>query len=445
MNKINVAVVDDDSEFRRVLAHELGKIGFDTTPLESGAALLQHLESRPCDVILMDVRMPGLSGMDLVPRVKASYPSAQTILLTGFGTIDSAVRALKDGAFDYLTKPADLNRIETTIRNAFRVTRLEQQNVMLKQKLAYHSVFPEMLGTSPVMQEMKRFIDQVARTNASVLILGESGVGKEVMAKAIHNASDRRNQGFMVIDCGTLQESMLASELFGHEKGAYTGAVGLKHGLFEIADGGTLLLDEIGDIPLSIQVKLLRILETSRFRRLGGIRDLNINVRIVASTNRDLHKLVSDGLFRQDLFYRLNVVVVTLPPLRDRREDIPQLIEHFLALKHDANGQTKTIAPPALQALRAYDWPGNVRELRNIIERLVILSSGDSIGVDDLPAEIRSPGENMSNAPLKDIQDLRRGESDHIHRTLNSAGGNRRQAAAMLGINPKTLYRKLKK
>ncbi len=444
MNKIDVAVVDDDAEFRGVIAHELGKMGFLATPIPDGVKLLQHLESSPCDVILLDVRMPGLSGLDLIPKVQANYPSIQTIILTGFGTIDNAVQAVKDGAFDYLTKPADLNRIETTIRNAYRVGRLEQHNVILKQRLSHDSDFSDMLGSSPKMKELKHFICQVAPTNASVLLLGESGVGKEVMARAIHNASARKGQAFIVIDCGALQESFLASELFGHEKGSFTGASSLKLGLFEVADGGTLLLDEIGDLPLPLQVKLLRVLETGKFRHLGGNRDITVNVRILASTNRDLRKFVSEGLFRSDLFYRLNVMVKTLPSLRERREDIPPLIDHFLAIRNSSNGPAKCISPTALQMLVAYDWPGNIRELRNIIESLSILCTDDCIEVDDLPPEIRESVESSSDVSGKQTISLHEIELEHIRGVLNSAGGNRREAAALLGIDPKTLYRKLK-
>ena len=444
MCKIRVLVVDDDSEFNRVLSHELGKAGLEVKSLTSGAKLIQHLRETPCNVILLDIQMPGKNGMQLLSEITKEFPGIQVIMLTGFGTIDSAVKAVRVGAFDYLTKPCDLSRIETSIRKAYRMSRLEQQNVMLKLSLAGTEIYSDLVGESQPIHDLKDFIARVAGTNSSVLLLGESGVGKEVVARAIHRASDRQNQPFVVVDCGALSENLLASELFGHEKGAYTGAINMKHGLFEVADGGTIFLDEIGELNPTIQVKLLRVLETSQFRRLGGNRDITVDVRVISSTNRNIQKEMTAGNFREDLYYRLNVIVTTIPPLRERDGDIPLLINHFLAKLRDASGRYKSVSPDSLKYLRAYSWPGNVRELRNILERLVILSPGEQILLEDLPKEILGESDSDYDHASQSIKTLKEIEMNYIQRVLQLTGGNRKQTAETLGIDPKTLYRKLK-
>lgn len=443
-DQIKVLVVDDDLEFASVLANELEKTGFTTNYLTEGRNLLAHLKSNPCDVILLDIQMPGTDGLKLLPKLQASFPSIQVIMLTGFGTIESAVQAVKNGAFDYLTKPSDLTRIETVIRKAHRMSQLEMQNRLLKQSLAHSAGSSELIGDSPAISEVKSFISRVARTDSSILLLGESGVGKEVVARAIQRASNRSSQPFVVVDCGALQEYLLASELFGHERGAYTGAVNLKHGLFEVANGGTLFLDEIGEINQSIQVQLLRVLETGSFRRVGGNLDITVDVRIIASTNRDLRKEATEGRFREDLFYRLNVIVATIPPLRERREDIPLLVNHFMGFLKDAEGQLKSLSAQALKSLCEYDWRGNVRELINILERLVILTPSEEIELTDLPIEISLQHNEFKPDSPDDLMTLKELERSHIKRALVVTGGNRQETASILGIDPKTLYRKLK-
>lgn len=352
--KIKVMVIDDDPEFNNVLSHELEKTGFDIQSRLSGIGLIEHLNENPCHVILLDIQMPGKDGNVLLEEIKDSFQNIQVIMLTGFGTIDSAVKSVRQGAFDYLTKPCDLGTIETTIHRAYKMLTLEQQNLILKHSLAKQSVLTEMVGDSVKIREVRDFISRVAPTNSSVLLLGESGVGKEVAARAIHQSSNRKEQPFLVVDCGALDENLLSSELFGHEKGALTGAFRKKPGLLEIAQGGTIFLDEIGEISSAIQVKLLRFLETGQIRSLGGNRDITIDARIIASTNRDFRREMEAGNFREDLFYRLNVIVSTLPPLRERIDDIPFLTEHFLRFMRDAGWKTKTISPAAMEYLCEY-------------------------------------------------------------------------------------------
>jgi DNA-binding NtrC family response regulator len=362
----------------------------------------------------------------------------QVIVTTGFQEVSSAVEAMKLGAYDYLTKPARIEELDILVRKAAEKGRLIRQNVVLRDRLEPPAPAGGIITASPKMQEILRLIDRVAPTDSTVLVLGESGTGKELVARAIHDRSPRASQAFVAIHCGALPREVLESELFGHEKGAFTGAVNAKPGLIELADGGTLFLDEIGEMELESQVKLLRVLETRSFFRVGGTRSRTVDMRLVAATNRDLAEAIRKGEFRQDLFYRINTIAVTLPPLRERPEDVRVLAEHFI--EQFAHYGRKRLTPEALARLESYHWPGNVRELQHVIQRGAILGAGETLGPADLPAEIQH-GDPVLSAPA--AGSLESMERQHIVATLKQVSGHRGKAAALLGIDPKTLYRKL--
>jgi len=365
-------------------------------------------------------------------------------MLTGHGTIDTAVESMKLGAYDYLTKPCTLDNLEAVVQKAFERKQILQKNMALSQELARRERLDGFIGESREFKEVIELISKVASTDSSVLIQGESGVGKELVARAIHKASPRRENPFVIIDCGSLQENLLESELFGHEKGAYTGAVGLKHGLFEVADSGTIFLDEIGEISPSLQVKLLRVLETGEFRRVGGLKVINVDVRVLAATNKNLHQLVEGGKFRDDLFYRLNIISIFIPPLRDRRGDIPLLTRHFVE-NHSITGKgKKLITDEAMELLSTYRWPGNVRELQNVIERGIILSEDEYIKPEDLPTNLKSQVDLLEIPRQGDALPLGEIEKIYILSVLERVGGNRARAAGILNISERNLYRKLK-
>ncbi|RKX30710.1 MAG: sigma-54-dependent Fis family transcriptional regulator, partial [Verrucomicrobia bacterium] len=408
---------------------------------------LDILTSRPVDVVISDLRMPGMDGMALLRRVRGLSARPVFILLTAYGSIEAAVEAMKQGAYDFLTKPVNLDRLEIILRRALKERRLEKDNVELRRELDEHYGLENIIGRSPPMQEVFEIIRQVAPTRATVLIEGESGTGKELVARAIHRLSPRADGPFIAVHCAALSPTLLESELFGHEKGAFTGAVEMRRGRFELADGGTIFLDEIGEVDPSVQVKILRVLEERTFERVGGEQTIEVDVRLLAATNRSLHQLVAEKRFREDLYYRLHVVRIHLPPLRERKEDIPLLCEHFL--RHFAEENHKGIegfTAEAMDALIAYDWPGNVRELRNAVERMVVLARGPRLGVRDLPPEIRQnvPREQTaSTGSLRNLT-LREAEKRLIVEALKANSGNRTRAAEQLGISRRTLHRKIK-
>jgi DNA-binding NtrC family response regulator len=433
--QIRVLVADDERNLRELLVRELTRRGHAVTGVSDGQAALDQLAEDVPDVLLLDIKMPRVEGIEVL-RALQEYPEApQVIVMTGFGEVSTAVEAMKLGAYDYLTKPARIEELDILIGKAAEKGRLIRQNVALRAQLGPAAA--GIITTSPAMEEVLRVIDRVAPTDSSVLILGESGTGKELVAQALHERSPRSAQAFVPIHCGALPREVLESELFGHEKGAFTGAVNAKPGLIELAEGGTLFLDEIGEMELDSQVKLLRVLESLSFFRVGGTRRRTVDLRLVTATNRDLREAIKANQFRQDLYYRINTITVSLPPLRERREDIRPLAEHFL--EQNAPYGRKKLSPASLQALERYDWPGNVRELQHVVQRAVILCRGDEIQPDDLPIEVR--GGRLATAPAGGS--LEEMERQHIIATLKQVGGHRGKAAALLGIDPKTLYRKI--
>jgi DNA-binding NtrC family response regulator len=417
-------------------------MNFEVEYASDGNTGLSNLEKKRYDVVLLDIFMPETDGISVLKNIKEKYPDMMVIMLTGGATIDTAIQSMKLGAFDYLTKPFRLEEVRISIEKAIEAKRLVESNVTLKEGLAERK-FKEIIGSSQAIETVFDMINKVAPSDSTVLLMGESGTGKELAARAIHHRSSRSEEPFVVVDCSALHENLFESELFGHERGAYTGAIRRKHGLFEVANGGTVFLDEIGEINISTQAKLLRVIETGEMRRLGSEGSMKVDVRIIAATNRDLEKMVSRGQFREDLFYRLNVFNIQIPPLRERKEDIPKLVDHFLTKKARFLKEPKTISPGAMDIIKNFDWPGNIRELENVIERAIILSDMKTIEVKDLPASVRSGFDYSARENgLKRMAEI---EDEYIRFVLEKCGGNRGKAAEILGIDPKTLYRKLKK
>jgi DNA-binding NtrC family response regulator len=404
-----------------------------------GEAALERLGEGGYDVVVLDMKMPRREGIEVLRELAATPEGPQVIVMTGFQEVGTAVEAMKLGAYDYLTKPAKIEELDILICKAAEKAQLLRDNVALRAHAPGAAPFGGILTRNPRMQDVLRMIERVAPTDSSVLILGESGTGKELVARALHERSLRAARPFVPIHCGALPREVLESELFGHEKGAFTGAVAAKPGLVELADGGTLLLDEIGEMEPDSQVKLLRALETGTFFRVGGTRPRRVDVRIVAATNRDLAEAMRQGEFRQDLYYRINTIAIPLPPLRDRREDISILAKHFV--ESNAAYGVKRLGSAALAALESYSWPGNVRELQHAIERAVILAKGEEIQPDDLPTEV--VGGAPPTTAMPSGGSLEGMERQHIISTLRQVGGHRGKAAALLEIDPKTLYRKI--
>ena len=437
---IRVLVADDESRLRELLVRELGRKGHEVEGVSDGEAALTRLRDAAYDIVILDMKMPRKEGIEVLRELSAFPEHPQVIVMTGFQEVATAVEAMKLGAYDYLTKPTKIEELDVVIRKAAEKGQLLRDNHALRAHAAGAAPFSGILTKSPRMHDVMRVVERVAPTDSAVLVLGESGTGKELVARAIHERSPRAQRPFVPIHCGALPREVLESELFGHEKGAFTGAIAAKPGLIDLADGGTLLLDEIGEMEPDSQVKLLRALETGMFFRVGSTRSRTVDVRIVASTNRDLAEAMKSGEFRQDLYYRINTITVTLPPLRERPEDIALLAQHFV--EANAAYGAKRLSAAALAALEAYPWPGNVRELLHAIERAVILSRGEEIQPSDLPPEVLgaaapSPVVGVAGASLETI------ERQHIVATLRQVSGHRGKAAALLAIDPKTLYRKI--
>ena len=436
---IRVLVADDEKNLRELLVRELSRQGHHVEGVADGEAALERLGEGGYDVVVLDMKMPRREGIEVLRELAGSPEPPQVIVMTGFQEVGTAVEAMKLGAYDYLTKPAKIEELDILIRKAAEKAQLLRDNVALRAHAPGAAPFGGILTRNPRMQDVLRMIERVAPTDSSVLILGESGTGKELVAQALHERSLRAARPFVPIHCGALPREVLESELFGHEKGAFTGAVAAKPGLVELADGGTLLLDEIGEMEPDSQVKLLRALETGTFFRVGGTRPRRVDVRIVAATNRDLAEAMRQGEFRQDLYYRINTIAIPLPPLRDRREDIALLAKHFV--ESNASYGVKRLGSAALAALESYSWPGNVRELQHAIERAVILAKGEEIQPDDLPPEVVVGTPPTTAMPAGGS--LEGMERQHIITTLRQVGGHRGKAAALLAIDPKTLYRKI--
>ena len=434
---IRVLVADDENNLRDLIVRELTRRGLEAEGVGDGDSALARLREGPYDVVVLDMKMPKKEGIEVLRELQDFPEHPQVIVMTGFQEVATAVEAMKLGAYDYLTKPTKIEELDVLVRKAAEKGQLLRDNVALRAHAPGAGPFGGIITRSPKMQDVLRMVDRVAPTESSVLLLGESGTGKELVARAIHDRSPRARQAFVPIHCGALAREVLESELFGHEKGAFTGAIGTKPGLIELADGGTLFLDEIGEMEPESQVKLLRVLESHAFFRVGGTRRRTVDMRLVAATNRDLAEAIKTGGFRQDLFYRINTITITLPPLRERREDVRRLTDHFL--EQNATYGRKRLSDAAMECLERYDWPGNVRELQHAVQRAVILSQGDQIQPVDLPEEIRG-GRAPSARPGGSLEDM---ERQHIISTLRSVGGHRAKAATVLRIDPKTLYRKI--
>jgi DNA-binding NtrC family response regulator len=436
---IRVLVVDDERPTRLLMEKELPRAGCAVATAESGEEALEKVRAQEFEVILLDLKMPGIGGMETLRRIRDSGSSAEVVVLTGHPDVATAIEAMKLGAYDYLTKPFKLAEVEVVLRRAAERQRLARENTALRRMVAQQAAPPLLLGRSAGMLAVLRTVERIAGSEANILIEGESGTGKGLIAQAIHQQSPRARGPFLAINCSGFQDQLLESELFGHERGAFTGATGLKQGLFEVADQGTLFLDEVAEMSPAMQAKLLQVLDSREFRRVGGTRVHRADVRIVAATNKPMADEVKAGRVREDLYYRLNVVSLTLPPLRERKEDIPLLIEHFLKQLGTTHTR-KTLSPEALQLLVNYTWPGNVRELANTVERLLILTPGEAIEPDDLAANIRQPG-----GPARGVSSLAEMERLHVMRVLAETHGKKMQAARLLGIDLKTLNQKIKR
>ena len=437
-----ILVVDDEQIVRESLANWLKEDGYQVELAESGPQALERIQSASFHIVLLDLKMPEMNGIQVLQEIKKNFSEIEVIIMTAYGSIHTAVEAIKEGAFDYIVKPFDPEEVGLLIRKILDHKNLVLENILLRQKLEEKYEFEDLIGKSAVMQNLFGLIRNVAPTQATVLITGESGTGKELVAKAIHTLSPRRYQPFIALSCGALPDTLLESELFGYEKGAFTGAGHTKKGRFELADGGTLFLDEIGEISLKTQIDLLRVLQEKEFRRLGGTEVIKVDVRIISATNRDLAEALRQGIFRSDLFYRLNVVSIPLPPLRDRKEDIPLLAKHFLKrYSIEINKKVDRLEPRALESLMNYNWPGNVRELENAVERGVVISQSRELTEKDF-AFLQSGPAPLSEGGIKNLQEL---ERLHVLKVLEENHWNISKSASELGIDRVTLYNKIKK
>ena len=443
-----ILIVDDEKNTREGLKKFLENRDYDVVTAESGEEALRQIEKERPDIVLTDMRMPGMDGVSLLEKIQAKYPEILVILLTAYGTVENAVKAIKMGAFHYLMKPVNLEELELLIKKALTQQSLREENRELRKEL-FRERFEEgkILAVSEKMKKVLEMTDQVAPTRSTVLLQGESGTGKELLAHRIHEMSPRRSQTFLAVHCAALTETLLASELFGHEKGAFTGASERKIGRFEIANGGTLFLDEVSEIPLEMQVKLLRVLQEGEFERVGGTKTIRVDVRLICATNKDLSQEVKAGRFREDLFYRINVILIKVPPLRERPQDIRPLVDYFVKSLSRLNGKvTESIDPDVYKRMESYSWPGNVRELKNVVERMVVLSRDKKLTAVNLPEELKQ-GENSfadlptgMNPEISNLQDM---EKELIRLKLQECKGNKSKAAKRLGISRRTLYRKI--
>jgi DNA-binding NtrC family response regulator len=442
-----VLLVDDDSAFRHVMAGELRRLGHDVSTASSGEEAVASVERAEPEIVLLDLRLPGMDGLETLKAIRGRNTAIEVIMLTGHGSIDSAIESIKVGAFDYVTKPCPLDEIQIRVQRAIERRALKQRASLLERALTPPDMAGSFVGESPEFRRMLHLVDLVGPSESTVLIAGETGSGKERVAKLIHARSLRKAKPFVVVDCAALQESLLQSELFGHERGAFTGAEKAKPGLFEVAHGGTIFLDEIGEISQAVQVNLLRVLDTGAFRHVGGTSEIRVEVRVLAATNRDLRAMVGKGLFREDLFYRISTITVEIPPLRKRAADIELLARHFVATLNARYGTEKRLSEGAVAALRRHGWPGNVRELLHAVEAAAVVSEGAEIGEEHLPMAVRaSAPRELVGGPggpphMPTLEEL---ELQHIQRALVASAGHRGNAARMLGISERNLYRKLK-
>ena len=445
--KPRILVVDDEESIRMMLRAVLEEEGYEIIEAADGPEAVKAVEQNPLDLILLDIRMTTMDGIETLTEIRKISPFVPVLMMTAYATVKTAVEALKAGAFEYLAKPLDIEELKILVQKALEYYRLREENLTLKERLGSRFDFSRIIGKGRKMKELFDFLAQVAPSEATVLILGESGTGKELVANAIHHNSPRTQQPFVKVACAALPETLLESELFGHEKGAFTGAIARREGRFQAAHRGTIFLDEVGEMSPAIQTKLLRVLQEREFEPVGSSRTAKVDVRVIAATNKDLGKEIKEGRFREDLFYRLNVIPIHLPPVRERKEDIPALANHFLSLYREKNKkEIKEISPKALDLLIRHDWPGNIRELENCLERAVIVARGELLAPADLPPAIQNlpAGKEDAEIPFPAGISLQEAEKALILKTLEDTGGNRSRAAEILGINRRTLQMKLK-
>jgi len=450
----SLLLVDDDEAFRTVLGRELVRLGYDVATAGTGEEALRRVADRAPEVVLLDLRLPDRDGLQVLDDLQRTSPGVDVIMLTGHGSIDTAIESVRAGAFDYVAKPCPLDELDVRIHRALERQALRRRASLLERGLTPPAVAGSFVGRSPEFRRLVELVDRVAPSDSTVLVTGETGTGKEMVAKLVHERSPRRGRPFVIVECAALQESLLLSELVGHERGAFTGADRAKPGLFEVAHGGTIFLDEIGEVSQATQVKLLRVLDASTFRHVGGTAEIHVDVRVLAATNRNLPALVKQGLFREDLFYRLSTIAIEVPPLRDRPGDVRLLAEHFVAVLNDRYGTRRRLGERAAEALERHGWPGNVRELQHAIEAAVVVCEGDEIQPRHLPRAAAGGAPTTPNATLPStappiptegpLPTLEQMEREHVERALRAANGHRAKAAKLLGISERNLYRKLR-
>ncbi len=444
-NFLNLMIVDDERSIREVCREVAQSLGFNTSVADSAEQAFRLLDTQNIDVLLLDLKLPGAGGLEALHRIREKRPDTEVIVVTGYGTVQSAVQAMKNGAYDFVTKPFSMDELKLLLQRVSGHLKLKTENRILREKIKSKQGFGSIVGRAPEMDKLYRIIAKAAHSTHPVLVLGESGTGKEMVARSIHFSGPFRDKPFIPVDCGSLVPTLIESELFGYVKGAFTGAVQSKEGLLAIAEGGTVFLDEVGELPVDLQAKLLRAIQEKEIRPVGSTKRIIINVRILAATNRDLEQAVAQGTFRRDLYFRLNVLSLRIPALRERRQDIPLLAGYFLERMSRASGQERTLSDAALKAMLAYDWPGNVRELENCLERACALTSGPAIQVGDLPSAING---SEASLPAGDgtskILPMAELEKQTIMNTITQLNGDKLLAARLLGIGKTTLYRKLK-
>jgi two-component system response regulator HydG len=443
----SLLLVDDDTAFRQVMAGELSRLGYEVDAVGTGEQAIQRVAAAEPEVVLLDLRLPGMGGLETLKALQVAAPTMEVIMLTGHGSIDTAIESIRIGAFDYVVKPCPLDELQIRIQRALERRSLRQRANLLEHALTPPDLGNSFIGDSPEFRRLLNLIDRVAPSDSTVLITGETGAGKERVAKLIHARSSRRSRPFVVVECAALQESLLQSELFGHERGAFTGADRAKPGLFEVANGGTIFLDEIGEVSPAAQTKLLRVLDTSTFRHVGGTREIRVDVRVLTATNRDVPAMVRQGLFREDLFYRLSTITVEVPPLRARGADVELLAQHFVTVLNERFGSSKQIGDAALQLLRQHHWPGNVRELLHVVESALVLCEGSQVLPEHFPSSLRNPKSARSAGALMQaasLPTLEEAERTHIRLAIEASNGHRGNAARILGISERNLYRKLR-
>lgn len=444
-NFLNLMIVDDERSIREVCREVAQSLGFNTSVADSAEQAFRLLDTQNIDVLLLDLKLPGAGGLEALHRIREKRPDTEVIVVTGYGTVQSAVQAMKNGAYDFVTKPFSMDELKLLLQRVSGHLKLKTENRILREKIKSKQGFGSIVGRAPEMDKLYRIIAKAAHSTHPVLVLGESGTGKEMVARSIHFSGPFRDKPFIPVDCGSLVPTLIESELFGYVKGAFTGAVQSKEGLLAIAEGGTVFLDEVGELPVDLQAKLLRAIQEKEIRPVGSTKRIIINVRILAATNRDLEQAVAQGTFRRDLYFRLNVLSLRIPALRERRQDIPLLAGYFLERMSRASGQERTLSDAALKAMLGYDWPGNVRELENCLERACALTSGPAIQVSDLPSAING---SEASLPAGDgtskILPMAELEKQTIMNTITQLNGDKLLAARLLGIGKTTLYRKLK-